>query len=73
MVAIMASMPIIPAAHAAADPASEQMPKSTSDPGKFKALQQEFDSGAEVTRACLACHTQAAAQKPNASNRRMST
>ncbi len=73
MVAIMASMLIIPAARAAADPASEQLLKSTADHGKFKALQQEVRSGPEVTKACLSCHTQAAKQKLNSSNRRKST
>src|SRR5512133_2257951 len=32
------------------------------DHGKFAALQQTFDSGPEVTRACLTCHTDAAKQ-----------
>jgi hypothetical protein len=73
MVAIMASMLIIPAAHAAADPALEQLLKCTADHSKFKALQQEFNSGPEVTKACLSFHTQAAKQKLNASNRRKST
>ncbi len=73
IVAIMASMLIIPAARAASDPASEQLLKSTADHGKFKALQQEFKSGPEVTNACLSCHTQAAKQKLNSSNRRKST
>ncbi|GAB4167108.1 MAG: tetrathionate reductase family octaheme c-type cytochrome [Rhodocyclaceae bacterium] len=35
---------------------------STADHGKFKDLQREFASGPEVTRACLACHTEAARQ-----------
>jgi octaheme c-type cytochrome (tetrathionate reductase family) len=37
-------------------------PKSTADHGKFKELQQDFKSGPEVTKACLACHTEAAKQ-----------
>ncbi len=36
--------------------------KSTADHGKFKELQQNFKSGPEVTKACLACHTEAAKQ-----------
>jgi octaheme c-type cytochrome (tetrathionate reductase family) len=35
---------------------------STADHGKFKELQQVFKSGPEVTKACLACHTEAARQ-----------
>jgi octaheme c-type cytochrome (tetrathionate reductase family) len=35
---------------------------STADHGKFAALQENFASGPEVTRACLTCHTQAAKQ-----------
>ena len=52
---------------AAALPAlAEQAPmkllKSTADHGKFKALDRDFDSGPEVTKACLSCHTEAAKQ-----------
>lgn len=36
--------------------------KSTADHGKFKELQQSFQSGPEVTKACLACHNDAAKQ-----------
>ncbi|MDP6785514.1 MAG: tetrathionate reductase family octaheme c-type cytochrome [Rhodospirillales bacterium] len=35
---------------------------STADHGKFEALDRKFASGPEVTRACLACHTEAAKQ-----------
>src|SRR5690606_14290469 len=35
---------------------------STADHSKFKALQGPFNSGSEVTRACLSCHTEAAKQ-----------
>ncbi|MGA9163927.1 MAG: tetrathionate reductase family octaheme c-type cytochrome [Thiobacillus sp.] len=35
---------------------------STADHGKFKELQQTFKSGQDVTKACLACHTEAAKQ-----------
>ena len=34
----------------------------TADHTKHKALQQEFKSGPEVTKACLSCHSEAAAQ-----------
>ncbi|VAX06571.1 Octaheme tetrathionate reductase [hydrothermal vent metagenome] len=35
---------------------------STADHSKFKALQADFKTGPEVTRACLECHTEAAKQ-----------
>jgi hypothetical protein len=34
----------------------------TADHTKHKALQQEFNSGPEVTKACLSCHSEAASQ-----------
>jgi hypothetical protein len=37
-------------------------PWSTVDHSKHEALQQDFDSGPEVTEACLSCHNQAAKQ-----------
>ena len=36
--------------------------RSTADHRKFKALQQTFKTGPEVTAACLSCHTEAANQ-----------
>src|ERR1700694_5923045 len=62
MVAIMASLLLTPAVHAASDPASEKLLKSTSDHTKLKALQRKFDSGPEFTKACLSCHTEASKQ-----------
>ncbi|HEY5291827.1 MAG TPA: cytochrome C, partial [Burkholderiales bacterium] len=62
MAAILASMLLTPAAQAASDPDSAKLLKSTSDHTKFKALQQEFNSGPEVTKACLSCHTEASKQ-----------
>ena len=50
------------AAQAAPDPAAAKMLKSTADHSKFKALQQEFNSGPELTKACLSCHTEASKQ-----------
>ena len=35
---------------------------STADHSKFKELQKSFDSGPEVTKTCLSCHTEAAKQ-----------
>lgn len=43
-------------------PAATAEPQSTADHGKFEELQQSFDSGPEVTKACLGCHTEAAKQ-----------
>ena len=34
----------------------------TADHSKHQALQQDFTSGPEVTRACLSCHSEAASQ-----------
>lgn len=48
--------------HAAPDADTAKLMKSTSDHTKFKALQQEFNSGPEVTKACLSCHTEASKQ-----------
>ncbi len=39
-----------------------QSDESTADHSKFEALQQEFASGPEVTKACLTCHTEASKQ-----------
>jgi octaheme c-type cytochrome (tetrathionate reductase family) len=36
--------------------------ESTADHSKFSALQENFGSGPEVTRACLTCHTDASKQ-----------
>lgn len=53
-----------PAASTAAvpTPAAKPLTTSTADHGKFKALQQPFKTGPEVTKACLSCHTEAARQ-----------
>ena len=60
--AAMAAMLVIPAAHAATGQVPEKLFKSTADHSKFKALQQDFKSGPEVTKACLSCHTEASKQ-----------
>ncbi|WP_211097387.1 tetrathionate reductase family octaheme c-type cytochrome [Herbaspirillum sp. ST 5-3] len=49
-------------AHAATDQLPARLFKSTADHGKFTALQQDFKSGPEVTKACLSCHTEASKQ-----------
>ena len=36
--------------------------RTTADHSKFEALQKDFKSGPEVTKACLSCHTEAAKQ-----------
>jgi hypothetical protein len=43
-------------------PASGAMASSTADHGKFEQLKGSFETGPEVTRACLTCHTEAARQ-----------
>jgi octaheme c-type cytochrome (tetrathionate reductase family) len=60
--AAMASMLFVLAAPVASDAATEKLLQSTSDHAKFKALQQEFNSGPDVTKACLGCHTEASKQ-----------
>lgn len=42
--------------------ATDKVLRSTADHSKFKELQREFNSGPEVTRACLSCHTEASKQ-----------
>lgn len=51
-------------AAAAADPAVQKpgVKASTADHTKYKELQGPFASGPDVTKACLACHTEAAKQ-----------
>jgi len=39
-----------------------QVMATTADHSKFEILQQEFNSGPEVTKACLTCHTEASMQ-----------
>lgn len=54
---------------AVASPGAEDAPRpdpkllqSTANHSKFKELQQTFNSGPEVTKVCLTCHTEAAKQ-----------
>src|SRR5699024_9387712 len=42
--------------------AVERRSPSTADHSQFKELQGPFQSGSEVTEACLGCHTEAAKQ-----------
>jgi octaheme c-type cytochrome (tetrathionate reductase family) len=58
-----------PAAKAAPAPAAMPAPAakkpqsaSTADHSKFKELQRPFATGPDVTKACIACHTEAAKQ-----------
>jgi octaheme c-type cytochrome (tetrathionate reductase family) len=60
--AAMAMFLSISTAHATTDPAAAKLFKSTADHSKFTALQQDFKSGPEVTKACLTCHTEASKQ-----------
>lgn len=43
-------------------PVERRVSSSTADHSQFEALQKEFQTGPEVTKACLSCHTEAAAQ-----------
>ncbi len=42
--------------------AAPPLPMTTADHASFEALKKEFESGSELTRACLSCHTHAARQ-----------
>jgi octaheme c-type cytochrome (tetrathionate reductase family) len=57
--ALLAVSPATAAQDVVAKAAKSQ---STADHSKFKELQGPFASGPEVTKACLACHTEAAKQ-----------
>lgn len=56
------SMPSAQTAPKSTEFGEPHSPNYTADHSKFKELQQEFRSGPEVTKACLGCHTEAAAQ-----------
>lgn len=69
--AAVLAMPGVSYAASDPEPAAEQQNgqdagqkavSSTADHTKFKALQADFESGPEVTKACLECHTEAAKQ-----------
>ncbi|MFY9328191.1 MAG: tetrathionate reductase family octaheme c-type cytochrome, partial [Georgfuchsia sp.] len=60
--ASLAAFLLANAASAVAETEPAKLLKSTADHSKFKALDREFDSGPEVTKACLSCHTEAAKQ-----------
>ena len=62
VVAAAASMLLGAEALAASASDSAKLQHSTADHTKFKALQVEFDSGPQVTKACLTCHTEASKQ-----------
>lgn len=49
-------------AQPAPEPATKAASRSTADHGKFKDLDKDFATGPDVTKACLACHTEAAKQ-----------
>ncbi len=61
--ALLAALLFAGAAPAIDAPATTKL-NTTADHSKFKELQQEFDSGPEVTKACLTCHTEAASAGP---------
>ena len=43
-------------------PPEQPLPESTADHAEFDELDGPFASGPEVTKACLACHTEAGEQ-----------
>jgi hypothetical protein len=57
--ALVSLLALVLATPAPAAPASRS---STADHSKFEELKVKFESGPEVTRACLSCHTDAARQ-----------
>lgn len=61
---LVAAAALAAPAQAAPDPAVQrpQAKASTADHSKFKELEGPFATGPEVTKACLACHTEAAKQ-----------
>lgn len=57
---LLSAMAIGPVRSEGADPAAGS--GSTADHSKFEELQLDFATGPDVTKACLACHTEAAKQ-----------
>ena len=55
-------LPVVGSASVGDVKAEEATSTSTADHSKFEALQQEFKTGPEVTKACLTCHTEASKQ-----------
>jgi octaheme c-type cytochrome (tetrathionate reductase family) len=60
-VAIAVLLIASPAPATAAQAAAKPL-QANADHSKFKVLQQQFNSGPEVTKACLSCHTEASKQ-----------
>ncbi len=52
----------VPGTTGAFNPSGLEPHQATADHGKFDVLKQDFQSGPEVTAACLTCHTEAAKQ-----------
>ena len=55
-------LPLVVSASAGVEQSDTDKSTSTADHGKFEALQQEFKTGPDVTKACLTCHTEASKQ-----------
>ncbi|MDP1697798.1 MAG: tetrathionate reductase family octaheme c-type cytochrome [Xanthomonadaceae bacterium] len=66
VLAIITAMALIAgagfASSAAAAQDADKVADSTADHGKFAELNKDFQSGPDVTKACLVCHTEAAKQ-----------
>ena len=59
---LLAALVATTAANVASGATPGKPSNSTADHSKFKELDRVFDSGPEVTKACLTCHTEAATQ-----------
>lgn len=59
---LLAVVLVTSGAYAAPGESPVSLAKSTADHSKFKELDRPFESGPEVTKACLSCHTEAAKQ-----------
>ena len=57
-----ATEPLAPGRRLAQQAVEKQDRWITADHSKFEVLKAEFNSGPEVTKACLSCHTEASAQ-----------
>ncbi|MBF0383552.1 MAG: tetrathionate reductase family octaheme c-type cytochrome [Magnetococcales bacterium] len=62
VVAFLVSLSSIEVSHTSETPHYLPIENSTADHSRFKILKQEFESGSELTKACLTCHNLAAKQ-----------
>ena len=62
---VVAEDDLAPGREMAQQAVKRKAPPSTVDHSKLKPLQEDFDSGPEVTKACLSCHNMAGEQLAN--------